>query len=180
MTDTVQHTERPARAARTTSIGIWLLVVALTITLLVIRLPLFVAVAAESLVTETAVLGDEALSGAAITIGAGAAIALHAIGILLIAAVASVLERWFGPRALGSRLRLGAGGAALALIVLGQQIAATATGVAAVERGLPVWILGAVVALSTPLLFPDARSSARGYGRAIIVTGAIGGLLCIG
>lgn len=180
MTDTVRHAERTERTARTTSIWLWLLVVALTITLLVIRLPLFIAVAEASLATETDALGDEALSGTAITIGAAAAIALHAIGILLVAAVATVLERFLGPRALGSKLRLGVGGATLAIIVLAQQIVAIATGVAAMERGLPVWILGAVVALCTPLLFPDSRSSARGYGRAIIVTGTIGALLCIG
>lgn len=180
MTDTVKHAERTERTARSTSGGTWLLVVALAIALVVIRMPLFIAVAEESLAAETAALGDEGLSGAAIAIGAGAAIALHAIGILLVAAVATVLERFFGPRALGTRLRLGVGGAALVIIVLGLQIVATATGVAAVERGLPVWLFGALVALSTPLLFPAARGSLRDYARAIIVTGTIGALLCIG
>lgn len=180
MLDTVKEAERTERTARTTSIGVWLLVVAGAVALLLIRLPRFIAVAEDSLAAETAMLGDEALSGAAIAVGAAAAVALHAIGILLVAAVATVLERFLGPRALGTRLRLGVGGASLAVIVLGQQIVATLTGVATVERGLPLWIFGAIVALSTPLLFRAARAQLRDYVRAIVVTGTIGGLLCIG
>lgn len=181
MLDTVQDAERAERAARTTSIGVWLLVVAVAIVLLLLRLPRFIAVAAGSLATETAALGDEALSDAAIAVGASAAIALHAIGMLLVAAVGTVLERFLGPRALAlGRLRLGVGGVAFAVIVLGQQLVATLAGVASVERGLPLWICGAIVALSTPLLFRAARAHPRSYARALVVTGTIGGLLCIG
>ncbi|MCH1884194.1 hypothetical protein [Agrococcus sp. ARC_14] len=180
MTDTVQRAERTERRARTTSIGTWLLVVVVAIALLVIRLPQFIAVAEGSLADATATLGDEALSDAAIVIGSATAIALHAIGILLVAAAATVLERFFGPRALGARLRVGVGGAALAILMLGQQAIATVSGVAAVERGWPMWLAGAIVALSTPLLFPAARAGLRPYARALLVTGVIGGLLCIG
>lgn len=180
MIDTVQDAERTERSARTTSIGIWLLIVASAVALLLLRLPRFIAVAQESLATATDALGDDGLSGAAIAIGAATAVALHAIGILLVAVVATLLERFLGPRALGSKLRVGVGGAALGVIVLGQQIVATATGVAAVERGPLMWITGAIVALSTPLLFPACRARPRGYARAIVVTGVIGGMLCIG
>ncbi|WP_347754499.1 hypothetical protein [Agrococcus sp. ProA11] len=179
MTETVHDAGRTERAGRTTSIGVWLLVVATAIALLLLRLPRFIAVAEESLAAETAALGDDALSGAAIAVGAAAAIALHAIGIMLVAAVATVLERFLGPQALGTALRLGVGGAALAVIVLGQQVAATVMGVATVARG-PLWIFAVVVALSTPALFPSARAHVRGYARAVVVAGAIGGVLCIG
>lgn len=180
MPDTVTLAERTERTARTTSMGIWLLVIALTVALLLLRLPSFIAVAEASLAAETATLDDDALSGAAIAVGASAAVALHALGTLLVAALATVLERIFGPRALGARQRLGVGGAALAVLVLGQQVAAAVLGVASVARGPQLWILGGIVALSTPLAFPAARASLRAYARALVVTGTIGGLLCIG
>lgn len=180
MTDTVKEALHTERVRRTTSIGTWLLAVSIAITLLGLRLPEFIAVAEGALTTATAELGDAQLSGAAIAIGSVTAIALHAIGILLVAAVATVLERFFGPPAVGSKLRIGVGGAALATIVLGQQVFAIIMGVAAVERGWPMWLAGAVVAFLTPLLFPAARTGLRHYARALLVTGVIGGLLCIG
>lgn len=175
---------RQVRASRTTSIWFWLAVVVIAVALLVVRLPLFIAVAEASLASAAAELGDPAMSGTAIAVGAGAAVALHAIGIAVVAALAALLERFLGPRALGSgpgrRLRLGVGGLTLAILVLGQQVAAIVTGAAAVERGLPLWIAAAVVALSTPLLFAESRSALRSYAKALVVSGVIGGLLCIG
>lgn len=180
MTDATRVAVRKTRAARTTSTWIWLGVLAVASLLLVARLPLFIAVAEDSLAQASAALDDPAMSSTAIAVGAAAAIALHAVGIALIAALASLLERFLGPRALGGGVRIGVGGLTLTVLVLGQQLAATLGATAAIARGWPLWTAAAVVILAAPLLFPESRGSARSYGSALLVSGAIGGLLCIG
>ncbi|WP_026374219.1 hypothetical protein [Agrococcus lahaulensis] len=176
---------RPALERSTTSPVVWCVVLALASALLLVRLPLFVDVAASAGQEAADALGDPALAAAATTVGAVSAIVLHVLVLVVAAVLATLLERWLGPAALrpargAGRVRLGVAGVVLAVLVLGQQIAALASGLAAVPRGWQLWAAAAAVAASAPLAFPAARRSARDYLRALAAAAATGVLLCLG
>ena len=137
---------------------------------------MFVAVAEGALAGEAAALGDPGLAETAVTIGAVSAVVMHVLLLALVAVLASFL----GPRALGGRLRIGVAGATFAVVVLGQQLAASVLGVASLERSWPVWVAAAAVALLAPAAFPESRASLRSYGTALVATCGVGVLLCVG
>lgn len=180
MIDTEDRAGTGSRAAAATSLGAWAIVLAAATALLCVRLPSFVAVAEQAVAAQAAAIDDRALAGAATAVGAVSAVAVHVLLLGLGALLAALLERAVGLRALGRRLRVGAGGLVFALIVLGQQATAMVLGVAAVERSWPVWLAAAAVALLAPAAFPDARSSASTYARALLATGGTAVLLCAG
>lgn len=169
-----------ARRARATSAGAWALVLAAAAVLLCMRIPMFVTVAEDALAGEAAALGDPGLAGTAVTIGAVSAVVIHVLMLALVAVLAALLERFLGPRALGGRLRIGVAGATFAVVVLGQQLAASMLGVATIERSWPVWIAVAAVALLAPAAFAESRSSLRSYGTALVASCGVGVLLCVG
>lgn len=176
---------RPARERSTTSAVVWCVVLALVSALLLVRLPMFVDVAAAAGQEAADALGDAALAAAATTVGAVSAIALHLLVLMVAAVIATLLERWLGPVALrpargAGRVRLGVAGLVLAVLVLGQQVAALAMGVAAVPRGWQLWVAAIAVAAVAPLAFPAARRSARDYARSLAAAAATGVLLCLG
>ncbi len=177
-------TEDPRLAASTTPAGtalvVWALVVAAATALLCLRLPAFVAVAERAVAEQAAALDDRALAGAAVAVGTGTAVALHVLLLGLGALLAALLERAVGPAALGNRLRIGVGGLAFAVIVLGLQVWAVVLGVAAVERSWPLWLAAAAVAVLVPAAFPAARASAIAYARALLATVGTAVLLCAG
>lgn len=178
------HTEDRAgtgsKAAAATSLGVWALVLAAATALLCLRMPSFVAVAEQAVAEQADALDDRALAGGAIAVGAVSAVAVHVLLLGLGALVAALLERAVGPRALGRRLRLGAGGLCFSVIVLGQQATAVGLGIAAVERSWPVWLAAGAIALLAPAAFPAARASASAYARALLATGGTAVLLCAG
>ena len=180
MIDTNGPTRAGSRTPTTTSLGVWALVLAAAAALLCLRLPSFVAVAERAVADQAAALGDQALAGAAVAVGAGTAVAVHVLLLGLGALLAALLERAVGPAALGRRMRIGAGGVAFAVLVLGLQVGAVVLGVAAIERSWPVWLAAAGVALLVPAAFPAARSSAIAYARALLATGGTAVLLCAG
>lgn len=179
--DTASRAGRPAG----TSPGTWSLVLAVAIALLCLRIPSFVAVAESAVAARAATLGDPALAGTAVAVGAISAVAIHVLLLGLGALLATLLERALGPgtigsRALGGRLRVGVGGLTFAAIVLGLQLTAVVLGVAAVERSWPVWGAAAVIALGAPAAFRAARSSTIAYARALLASGGTAVLLCAG
>ena len=185
MTDTQTEAADPAaargaRSARSTSVATWGLVLAVAAVLLCMRIPMFVAVAEGALAGEAAALGDPGLAETAVTIGAVSAVVMHVLLLALVAVLATLLERFLGPRALGGRLRIGVAGATFAVVVLGQQLAASVLGVASLERSWPVWVAAAAVALLAPAAFPESRASLRSYGTALVATCGVGVLLCVG
>lgn len=184
-TDVESRAARSALERPTTSPVVWCVVLALATTLLLVRLPVFVEVAAAAGEEAAASLGDPALAAAATTVGAVGAVVLHVLVLVVVAALASLLERWLGPVALrpsrgSGTLRIGVAGLVLAVLVLGQQVAAAVIGVAAVPRGWQLWVAVLVVAALAPLAFPAARRSARTYVRALAAAAATGVLLCLG
>lgn len=176
---------RPALERSTTSPAAWSVVVALAAALLLVRLPMLVEVAAEAGHEAAESLGDPALAASATTVGAVAAVVLHVLVLVVVAVLATLLERWLGPVALrpsraSAAVRVGVAGLVAAVLVLGQQAAAIAMGVAAVPRGWQLWIAAIAVAVLAPLAFPAARRSARTYLRALGAAAATGALLCLG
>lgn len=172
---------RGRRSARTTALGAWSVVLLLTTALVLVRLPVFIEVASQAVGDEAEALQDPALAEAAITIGAVGGIALHLVMLTVAAAVAALLERWLGPKAIGrGALRVGVAGAVFTVIVLGQQIAALVLAVAAAPRGWQLYAAALAVALLTPLAFPEARRSLQCYAKAAAASTATGALLCLG
>ncbi|MGM1028756.1 MAG: hypothetical protein ACQEWM_02650 [Actinomycetota bacterium] len=178
-------TEDPARAAgsraaSSTTLGVWAIVLAAASALLLLRLPAFIAVAQHAVAAQADGLDDPALAGTAVVVGAVAAVAIHVLLLALGALLAALLERAFGPRAVGGRLRIGVGGLTVTLIVLGLQLGAIVAGVAALERSWPVWLAAGSIALLVPAAFPAARASATAYARALLATVGTAVLLCAG
>ena len=175
----------PALERSTTSPVVWCVVLALATALLLARLPLLVEVAAAAGEEAAESLDDPALAAAATTVGAVGAVMLHVLVLVVVAVLATLLERWLGPVALrpsraSGTLRLGVAGLVLAVLVLGQQGAAVVLGVATVPRGWQLWVAAIAVAVVAPLAFPVARRSARAYLRALTAAAATGVLLCLG
>lgn len=166
---------------------VWLCLIGLALLLLLVRLPLFIEAAVGALAgldgEGDPALTDPALTEAATTVGAVGAVVLHAVVLAVVAVLASLMERWLGPTALGApagRLRIGVAGLVFALLALGQQLFAVVLGIAAVQRGWELWVAALAVTLLAPLAFPGARRSAAAYARAALVAGVTGAILCIG
>jgi hypothetical protein len=175
----------PALERRTTSPVVWAAVLTIATAVLLVRLPMFVEVAAAASSPAADALGDPALAAAATTVGAVGAVVLHVLVLMVVAVLATLLERWLGPVALRpsrglAAVRVGVAGLVLAVLVLGQQVAAVVIGVAALPRGWPLWTAALAVAVLAPLAFPGARRSRRDYVRALAAGAATGALLCLG
>jgi len=170
----------PVARTRTTSAGAWAIVLGIAAVLLLLRLPAATAMAETVLSEQVSALDDPTMAGMAISMGAVGALVLQLCILLLLAALASVLERLLGPPAIGTRLRVGVAGIVYGALVLGQQAWALATGVVAVERSWLLWVVALAVAATAPAAFSEARSSWRAYLRAAVPGILIGGLLCLG
>lgn len=171
---------QPIARRRTTSAGAWAIILGIAAVLLLLRLPAAIAMAETLLSEQVTELDDPAMAGMAVSMGAVGALALQLFVLVLLAVLASVLERLLGPAAIGGRLRVGVAGIVYGALVLGQQAWALASGVVAVGRSWPLWIIALVVAAAAPAAFSAARSSWRAYLRAAVPGIIIGGLLCLG
>lgn len=162
---------------RGTSALAWSAILLVIAALIAARLPQL-----EQLVTERTSallvdLGDPELGAASVRVGAITALVLFIVVSVAIAVVVGLLERWLGPRALAPTpwARVGVGGAVVAIVGIGLQLAAVGLGLPSVQKS-PL-VLAAILAVGAlaPLAFPEARSRTR-YVRAAAV-GVVAGVL---
>ncbi|MFC7432306.1 MULTISPECIES: hypothetical protein [unclassified Agrococcus] len=162
---------------RGTSVAAWAAILAVVAALIVARLPQLELLVTERTSALLVDLGDPELGAASVRVGAITALVLFVVVSIAIAVAVGLLERWLGPAAHAPRpwLRIGVGGAVVAIVGIGLQLAAVVLSLPSVAKSLPVLLVIVAVGAVAPLAFPAARGRAA-YVRAAGV-GVVAGVL---
>ncbi|MGO3886451.1 MAG: hypothetical protein ACTJHU_09145 [Mycetocola sp.] len=166
---------------RVTSRASWALLVLSTTALAAARIPAAADYARSAVTAEQrAQLADPTLENLVIMIGVSGSVLIYAVLMLVYAGLGSFLEKRIFPASLRIWSQsVGLGWLTIALITVPLAVVSLCLGLATAPTGWVRYAASAAVVLLVPLVMSDARRSPRAYGRALLVSAPLGGLLCI-